>query len=328
LGIVGTQFFVLDVVHHFSIKFLIYCNDFGAIVNSKMAHRLNFLCQICNTPVTGCIHNEIINFHSLNIAHHLVHHFCDKSGARTYMDNIGERLKIIRGKTNQSEFADMIGVSRNTLLRYERGDSVPDSKLAALICQKFNIPSDWFLFGAGELKKESRGDKALEPSCICQDSKIEEDENGDLTVPVLNSPDVDEYNYVPMVEAQLSAGGGSFMASERIRGYYAFRKAFIANVATSPKKLILMRVSGDSMDPEIRNGATVMVDLGRKRIKSNCIFAIGLGDSISIKTLEMLPGGRVRVISKNRTEYPPYEAEVKDLRIIGQVIWGDRLYPL
>ena len=118
------------------------------------------------------------------------------------------------------------------------------------------------------------------------------------------------------------------MASERIKDYYAFRKPFIANVATSPKKLILMRVTGDSMDPEIRNGATVMIDLGRKHIKNNCIFALGIEDTIIIKELERLPGGRVRVISKNRTEYPPYEADVADLHIIGQVVWGDRLYPI
>jgi phage repressor protein C with HTH and peptisase S24 domain len=34
--------------------------------------------------------------------------------------------------------------------------------------------------------------------------------------------------------------------------------------------------------------------------------------------------GRVRVISENRDEYPPYEVDQADLRIIGQVIWFAR----
>lgn len=250
------------------------------------------------------------------------------------MDTIGDRLKILRGQESQSSFAQKFGISRNTLVNYEKGTSVPDSKLAAAICEELSLSAEWLLFGNGPQSRKDlevpSGQSPIQQQklpCVCQEGRIEEDENGELKVPILEAPEAQHYDYVPMVEARLSAGGGSFMVSERIRDYYAFRKAFIANVATSPKKLILMRVSGESMEPEIRNGATVMIDLGRRSIKNNCIFALGLGDTISIKELEMLPGGRVRVISKN-PQYPAYEADIKDLRIIGQVIWGDRLYPL
>lgn len=43
--------------------------------------------------------------------------------------------------------------------------------------------------------------------------------------------------------------------------------------------------------------------------------------TIVIKRLENIVGGRVRIISDNRAEAPPYEAEARDIRIIGQVIW-------
>ena len=256
------------------------------------------------------------------------------------MDTIGERLKNLRGTQSQTEFAQKFGISRNTLVNYEKGASVPDSKLAALICEELTLSAEWFLFGNGpKYRKEveagigatlNKGpeSQAHEQARICQQGRVEEGENGDLKVPVLDDPEPDKYNWVPMVEAELSAGGGSLLASERIRDYYAFRKPFIRNIATSAKNLVLMRVSGDSMDPEIRNGATVMIDLGRKRIKNNCIFALGIQDTIIIKELELLPGGSVRIISKNRNEYPAYEADANDLRIIGQVVWGDRLYPL
>lgn len=257
------------------------------------------------------------------------------------MDTIGERLKNLRGTQSQTDFAQKFGISRNTLVNYERGASVPDSKLAALICKELCLSAEWFLFGNGpryrkeiEACSSEAGYGELEkqphdPSCTCQKKgKIEKGENGELKVPVLEDPEPDKYNWVPMVEAELSAGSGSLMASDRIKDYYAFRKPFIANIATSAKNLVLMRVSGDSMDPEIRNGATVMIDLGRNRIKNNCIFALGFEDTIIIKELERLPEGRVRIISKNRDVYPAYETDANNLRIIGQVIWGDRLYPL
>ena len=237
------------------------------------------------------------------------------------MGSIGERLKIVRGKKSQADFAAEIGVSRNTLLRYERGESVPDARLAAVICRKAAVASDWLLLGEGPMERNAEGNRTV---CTPK-SAAENPDNPD--VPILETPDPDNYNWIPMVEAELSAGGGSFIASESIKDYYAFRKPFIANIASAAANLVLMRVTGESMDPEIRNGATVMIDLGRKRIKNHCIFAIHLADTIIIKELEHLPGGRIRVISKNRAEYPPYETDAEALQIIGQVIWGDRHYP-
>jgi len=246
------------------------------------------------------------------------------------------RIKNATGIKTQKELADLLDVPQPSISDAKKRGNIPAIWLVKL-CNSYDLNPKWVQDGAEPIyigrgnEGESVGaptQKAIrQPSCIRQECRIEEDENGELKVPVLEAPEVDHYDYIPMVEARLSAGGGSFMASERIRDYYAFRKAFIANVATSVKKLILMRVSGESMEPEIRNGATVMIDLGRRHIKNNCIFALGLGDTISIKELEMLPGGIVRVISKN-PQYPAYEADAKDLRIIGQVIWGDRLYPL
>lgn len=225
---------------------------------------------------------------------------------------------------SQARLGKKIGVTTTTIQNYEYGGS-PKGDVLVRMAETLECSIDWLLLG-----RESR--VAQENGGVCgvihQPGDSVSMDGGAFKVPVLNAPDPDKYNWIPMVEAELSAGGGSLMASQRIRDYYAFRKPFISYIATSAKNLVLMRVSGDSMDPEIRNGATVMIDLGRKKIKNNCIFALGFEDTIIIKELERLPEGRVLIISKNRDEYPSYEADANALRIIGQVIWGDRLYPL
>ncbi|VFQ45967.1 LexA family transcriptional regulator [Desulfoluna butyratoxydans] len=249
-----------------------------------------------------------------------------------------DRIMEATGLSSQRELADLLNVSVQSISNQKKKEGIPAPWLLTL-CDSHDLNPKWIRDGVGPkyIGRDGKDGSAchqpeeesqqVKPPCVRQEGRIEEDENGELKVPVLEAPEVDHYDYIPMVEAQLSAGGGSFMASERIRDYYAFRKAFIANVATSVKKLILMRVSGESMEPEIRNGATVMIDLGRRHIKNNCIYALGLEDTIIIKELERIPGGRVRVISKN-PQYPAYEADAKALRIIGQVIWGDRMYPI
>lgn len=81
-----------------------------------------------------------------------------------------------------------------------------------------------------------------------------------------------------------------------------------------------MTVLGDSMEPLISDGDMVMIDLGRQRLHSGQIYAIGVGDAIMIKRLERMTDRSVRVISDNKATYPAYEIDLAELRILGQVI--------
>jgi phage repressor protein C with HTH and peptisase S24 domain len=134
------------------------------------------------------------------------------------------------------------------------------------------------------------------------------------------------FDYVPMAEAKLSAGGGCFVLSEDMRDYYAFRKDWLRRVASSPRSVVLMRVQGRSMDPTIQDGDTVMIDTGRCDIKEGMIYALRVDSTVMIKRLSFRLGGKVRIISDNRQDYEPYEADTKDLSIIGQVIFFCRTF--
>jgi len=138
--------------------------------------------------------------------------------------------------------------------------------------------------------------------------------------------DMDAFDFVPMAEAKLSAGGGQVVMSEQFGELYAFRRDWLSSVATSARNIVLMRVEGESMTPTISAGDMVMVDMGRTRIKSGSIFAIGIEDTIIIKRLEYLVNGKIRIISDNRQEYAPYEADSREIRIIGEVIWCAKLF--
>lgn len=54
---------------------------------------------------------------------------------------IGENIKTLRKAHNltQPEFAKIIGISRNSLSRYENGTSSVSTELIDRICQKFNV---------------------------------------------------------------------------------------------------------------------------------------------------------------------------------------------
>lgn len=47
----------------------------------------------------------------------------------------------------QQEFADRIGVKRNTVATYEMGRSSPSDSAVALICREFGVNEDWLRNG-------------------------------------------------------------------------------------------------------------------------------------------------------------------------------------
>lgn len=67
-----------------------------------------------------------------------------------------ERIKQIRKILNmtQQEFADKLGIKRNTVATYESGRNKPIDAVVTLICNVFNINKEWLLYGNGTMFNE------------------------------------------------------------------------------------------------------------------------------------------------------------------------------
>lgn len=235
--------------------------------------------------------------------------------------SIGERIKLVRGLTPQKDLAQNIGSHRNSISRYEAGLAFPSMDFMDAFCSYYNLNPQWFLTGEGEMYNAQ---PATPPSNVKEAGEAQScyiDESGQINIPRWKNPDTEMFDYIPMVETQLSAGGGAFVISEEVQGYYAFLKTWLNRVATSTKSLVLMRVIGDSMSPTIQEGDTVMIDSGQRLIKEGMLYAIRFDSTVMIKRLAFRPGGRILIISDNRQEYESYEADMRDLHIIGQIIF-------
>lgn len=251
---------------------------------------------------------------------------------RAYSEKLGHRISLARGDRSQISFAKELGVNKNTLLGYEKGRVVPDILTVRKICTLSGARWDWIVSGDGPMLQEQQ-EKLEETLRLFKELKEMPqpqaclvDANGRIAVPRWENPDHQMFDYIPMAEAQLSAGGGCFVLSEDIEGYYAFRKTWLSRVASSAKNLVLMRVQGGSMHPTIQDGDTVLIDTGRLSIKEGMLYALRFDETIMIKRLSFRPEGRVLIISDNRSEYDPYEADIKNINIIGQVIFFSRTF--
>ena len=231
------------------------------------------------------------------------------------MNTLGERIKLLRGDTTQAVFAASLGIPQMTLSNYETGKSEPKFSLINTICTTFSVSADWLLFGRGPLRS---GDVQQEEKLVELCRKTDK---------IITSAD-DEVVMIPMVEAVLSAGGGSFETGATIGRGYAFRRDFIQRKG-NPDNMVLMRVAGDSMEPEILSGDVVLIDQGKTRIVPGHMFAVGFEEAIYLKRIDIMPGKAI--LKSANPAYPPMELDIRgqlsdQFRVIGRVLWSGREY--
>lgn len=66
---------------------------------------------------------------------------------------MNERIKELRkalGLTQQ-EFADRVGIKRNSFANYETGRNTPLDAIIVSICREFNVNETWLRTGEGEM---------------------------------------------------------------------------------------------------------------------------------------------------------------------------------
>ncbi len=242
--------------------------------------------------------------------------------------SISERIKTIRGSLTQKEFGVRIGTSQGAVQKYEGGLSIPKGDVLQRISLEFGTSIDWLLSGRGDpYLPEVTSKPTVPPPEGTEDHTYiyKEPWAEDIEIPKSKEPpDYSFFHLVPMAEAHLSAGGGAFVLTEDMQEDYAFRRDWLRRVSTSIDNLVLMMVRGASMEPTILPNDIVLIDKGRKRIYEGLIYALGLGETIVIKRLALLPRGRALIYSDNRTEFQPEEALLNDVRVIGQIIWFGR----
>lgn len=64
-------------------------------------------------------------------------------------ESIGTRIREVRGRLTQQQFADLLGVGRVSVARYETGARVPDAEFIQVLNEKLGVDPIWLLTGKG-----------------------------------------------------------------------------------------------------------------------------------------------------------------------------------
>lgn len=201
-----------------------------------------------------------------------------------------QRVCEATGIASQTELASALNINRSAITQARKKDSIPDKWILKLY-RTFGLNPDWVETGFGPT--------FLKPSA--------------------SSDSI--FKNIPKVKARLSAGGGSFEVGSEIEGYYAFRKEWLTTKGNI-NKIVLMDIFGNSMEPEIKDGDTVLIDQSQKDILAGAVYAVGIDDTIMVKRLEKHPNKLV-LHSDNKDYSPIYLQgnEINSVRIIGKILW-------
>lgn len=257
------------------------------------------------------------------------------SNSELGQESFYERLVQLVGNEKPFSWANRVGVPSSTFSRMWNEKGIPKADIVVCIAQATGVTTDWLLTGKGPMRlgqkssisgdvKSGGSEESATPGVMHYEDDIEQTLQPHTNIPQWEQPDIGFFHYIPKAKAKLSAGGGMFVLSEDVSDYYAFRKKWLNRIATSPKNVVLMEVQGNSMAPTILDKDTVLIDTGRLEIIEGMIYAIRLDHTIMIKRLTHRPGGIINVISDNKEEFEPYQANRKDVHIIGQIIFFSR----
>lgn len=213
---------------------------------------------------------------------------------------------------SQAKFAQKLGMKQQTYANYElSGKIIPDA-LKTQLRAEMDIDLNWLVTGEGEMfnsgstsGKFSRSSNLGEPPSTPDPPALQKG-----------------VEFIPMTDLKLSAGPGEEWGSGAETGeLLAVPRKIFDRYRSLCSTFGAATVSGDSMEPTLKNGEPVVFASGL--IDTDGIYVIAIHGELFVKRLSLdLLDNQVTIISDNQF-YPEktYPIDREGLRILGKVVF-------
>jgi Peptidase S24-like len=130
---------------------------------------------------------------------------------------------------------------------------------------------------------------------------------------------------VPQLSIGASAGSGTVIGEEGAKGRMGFDPRWLKKLAPQTKKLSMIQVAGDSMEPTLSHGDDIMVDASAaSEPLRDGLYVIRHEDVLLVKRLTGTNKAKLSIVSDNPAYPPVSRVDPAALTIIGRVIWAGR----
>lgn len=215
--------------------------------------------------------------------------------ATTPLTSVGKRIAAARNsaKLTQQELANRLSLAQGTIAGWELNKNEPSFHMIEKIALLTKTDPSWVAFGRAQT------------SAIVNDQR---------------------YVSVGVYDIHAAAGDGAIADHERTVSHKLFELELIRGLTrSSPDRLAVIRVRGDSMQETLFNGDHVLVDLDQRHVAREGVYVINVEQSLQVKRISMHPKTKLLTVKSDNPRYPTYDdLTVEDLSVVGRVIWLGR----
>jgi phage repressor protein C with HTH and peptisase S24 domain len=269
---------------------------------------------------------------------HIVNRKVASNGYFCRMNELKDRIREAASETGGlKRLSELLPVPRRTLGNWLEGVQ-PKPEALERIAEVTGVSLGWLVSGEGDKFETavSRAIRQLEGAQIETRWDAEEAEGAfGKGVAVLTSRGAaaaieDRFVVIPKFDVRASAGAGQLVRSDDVAEYISVGRTWLRRhlPAWAPPNAVvgMLDSHGDSMEPTIRDGDSIMVVHGVtwSIVDKGGIFLFTYDDRLLTKRLQILNNGDLKVISDN-SAYEPWTIDYDQLqyrvRILGYVFY-------
>ena len=266
---------------------------------------------------------------------------------------LGVRLRQARKEQGLTleRVSELVGVRLNTIWRHEKGEVHPSEPVLKLCAMIYEKPLEWFfreddgtevhpkakpLESATSPPSPSGGVATLDGLARTFSARFDRLETyirAQAPVQAIGESrtDYDPSNYDPtdrrpveLLEVASAAGVGAEVYDETPIGLLWFRNDWLLSHSIDPEQSNIISVRGESMEPTLPDGCSILVDRKRREPQDGRIYVMRTEEGLVVKRLGLDEEGRWEI----RSDSPDWRATPMspEAEIVGEVRWSAVTY--
>lgn len=235
------------------------------------------------------------------------------------MSLIGQRLRrarALRALTQQQLAARTIN-TREAISMVERGKSGWSLDKIAAAARALDVSSDFLLGLTDDPRPAEQLRRALEAATA----------GPGAAEATARAAAFDDGDYVGVSELASAAGDVAGVEHERVTGRIKFRRAWLDRYGLVARNCRVIRVSGESMEPTLIDGCSILVNLAGLRRRVGHLYVVRTAAGLVVKRAGRDGSGVWQLVSDNPNKHVwPSRPWPPDAAVIGEVKWAARTF--
>jgi phage repressor protein C with HTH and peptisase S24 domain len=202
-----------------------------------------------------------------------------------------------RGLT-QKKLALSSGIQQSYLSQLERGNRAGSPETLRAIAKILNVSTDELIEGP-------------------------KSKDHFIQIPYWGNEQYMDGGEVMVSHYKIEYGAGNGVTASEPKGMRTlpFREEWIRkSLQVDPQNLVMVDVSGDSMEPTLNNGEAILVDRSKRELKHDGIYVFQTNSELFVKRIMRQMDGKILVVSDNK-KYESYVLDVTATNVFGRVVW-------